>query len=97
MYVDDRLLLGTDAQFNNNLVLELDTQFSLKRLGELSYFLGFDTVRLEAGLILSQSKYASDLSRQECTHKANVVNTHLLARVKLFISTVVKLAFSLSV
>lgn len=47
MYVDDRLLLGTDAQFNNNLVLELDTQFSLKRLGERSYFLGFETVRLE--------------------------------------------------
>lgn len=58
IYVDDILLIRTDAKFIDKLVSKLDTQFSLKRLVELSYFLGFEVEKIEKDLFFRQFKYA---------------------------------------
>uniref|UniRef100_A0A803Q8C9 Reverse transcriptase Ty1/copia-type domain-containing protein n=1 Tax=Cannabis sativa TaxID=3483 RepID=A0A803Q8C9_CANSA len=45
----------------SKLVTNLNTQFSLKDLGEVHYFLGVGRVRSETGMHLSQSKYITDI------------------------------------
>ena len=61
VYVDDILITG-DSQVDVQQVIEaLHTQFALKPLGYVHYFLGFEVLRTPLGLHLSQTKYAADL------------------------------------
>ena len=67
VYVDDVIITGSTQQAISQLIQELHSTFSLKDLGSLHYFLGIDFLGIEAkptserGLLLSQSKYISDL------------------------------------
>lgn len=61
VYVDDILLTGNDADLVNKIVQQLNTQFALKTLGSLKYFLGFEVFRNDSGIHMSQEKYAKDL------------------------------------
>lgn len=85
VYVDDMLLTGIDARLIDELDSELDTQFSLKRLDELSCFLGFEAERTEKGLFFRQSKYASNLLVKSRINETNVVSTPLSMGVKLYV------------
>lgn len=55
----------TDNNSNdvNKFVKSLDSQFSLKDLGKLSYFLGIEVAYTPTGLVLSQRKYILDYRR----------------------------------
>jgi hypothetical protein len=61
VYVDDLVLGGTDIEEINQLKSMLDQKFSIKDLGQLKYFLGFDVARTKAGIALCQRKYTLDL------------------------------------
>ena len=70
VYVDDILITG-DSQADVQQVIDaLHTQFALKTLGSVHYFLGFEVLRTPLGLHLSQAKYAADL-----LHKTNMAAT----------------------
>jgi hypothetical protein len=43
---------------------DLKSDFTLKDLGNLSYFLGIQVKQLSDGILLSQEKYASDIPRR---------------------------------
>ena len=67
VYVDDILITG-DSQADVQQVIDaLHTQFALKTLGSVHYFLVFEVLRTPLGLHLSQAKYAVDL-----LHKTNM-------------------------
>lgn len=85
VYVDDILLIGTDTLYIDELVSNLDSQFALKRLGELSYFLVFEVERTKVRLLLKQSKYAYDLLVKTRIHEAIFVPTPLIMGEKLYI------------
>ncbi|XP_075083829.1 uncharacterized protein LOC142167796 [Nicotiana tabacum] len=61
VYVDNLLIIGSNA----NLIIEakhvLHQKFKLKDLGELRYFLGIEVLRSKAGVILNQRKYVLEL------------------------------------
>lgn len=59
--MDGIILAGNDLQFMNDLKLFLDTQFKLKDLGPLKYFLGMDLAKATNGISLCQRKYALDI------------------------------------
>ncbi|PNY03100.1 retrovirus-related Pol polyprotein from transposon TNT 1-94 [Trifolium pratense] len=61
VYVDDLVLGGTDSNEIQNIKALLDEKFSIKDLGYLKYFLGFEVARTQAGISLCQRKYALDL------------------------------------
>lgn len=53
VYVDDVILTGNDTVLMSKLVSHLDTQFALKNLGKLSYFLGIQLHYLESRVLLN--------------------------------------------
>lgn len=61
MYVDDLVLGGTDTIEIQQIKTLLDKKFSIKDLGTLKYFLGFEVARSQTGITLCQRKYTLDL------------------------------------
>lgn len=61
IYVDDIIVSGNSETAITNLIATLSQRFSLKDLGDLSYFLGIEVLRTLQGFHLSQRKYIGDL------------------------------------
>jgi hypothetical protein len=59
--VDDIILASSDQKATDGLLRQLTSEFDLKDLGNLHYFLGIEVKKVSDGMILSQEKYASDL------------------------------------
>ncbi|RVW13235.1 Retrovirus-related Pol polyprotein from transposon RE1 [Vitis vinifera] len=72
IYVDDIIVTGNDNNIISDLISTLSSEFSLKDLGSLHYFLGLEVKYLPNGLFVSQTKYTRDLlehtKMMECTH-----------------------------
>ena len=70
VYDDDIIIMGSDSSLIKQLISSLDSQFALKDLGQLSYFLGLEVHYTSFGLHLSQAKYIKDLlmraNMQDC-------------------------------
>lgn len=60
-YMDDLVLGGTDLTEITQLKALLNSKFSIKDLGVLKYFFGFDIARNAQGISLCQRQYALDL------------------------------------
>lgn len=61
VYVDDMIITGDDAEEMDKLQKQLATEFEMKNLGGLKYFLGIEVARSKKGIFLSQQKYILDL------------------------------------
>ncbi|XP_020207841.1 uncharacterized protein LOC109792812 [Cajanus cajan] len=61
VYVDDLVLAGSDISEIQQIKALLHNKFSIKDLGELKYFLGFEIARSQSGINMCQRKYALDL------------------------------------
>ncbi|KAG7589765.1 GAG-pre-integrase domain [Arabidopsis suecica] len=61
IYVDDFLITGNNSMEVSRIIQVLAARFSLKDLGNLSYFLGMEAYRDTSGLHLTQTKYITDL------------------------------------
>ncbi len=61
IYVDDMIITGDDVVEISKLQKQLATEFEMKRLGGLKYFLGIEVARSKQGIFLSQRKYVLDL------------------------------------
>ena len=61
VYVDDIVLTGNNLTTINHIKAYLHSQFHIKDLGNLKYFLGFEVARSRRGLVLHQRKYCLDI------------------------------------
>ncbi|XP_043710497.1 uncharacterized mitochondrial protein AtMg00810-like [Telopea speciosissima] len=61
MYVDDILVTGNQPMHIDTLLQQLVSEFSIKDLGRLNFFLGIEATYNSDGLTLSQSRYIADL------------------------------------
>jgi hypothetical protein len=64
VYVDDIIITSSSPVAIDALLADLRSDFALKDLGSLNYFLGIQVTRLSrlsVGILLSQEKYATDL------------------------------------
>ncbi|KAI0501870.1 hypothetical protein KFK09_016815 [Dendrobium nobile] len=70
IYVDDFLVTGNDNSAINRLLGQLQSQFALKQLGQISLFLGIQVIQSSNGYFLTQQHYASrilhDAGYDEC-------------------------------
>lgn len=83
IYVDDMLVIGNDLQAIQELKTLLNTQFHMKDLGDLRYFLGLEVARNEQGLFISQNKYALDLLHEVGLDTVKALNLPMDPHVKL--------------
>jgi len=83
MYVDDILLTRSDPEEIQGLKHNLHTTFSIKDLGLLHYFLGFEVSHLLDGVSLTHRKFTQDLLKESGHLHAKPTTTPLPVNCKL--------------
>ncbi|KAA8525964.1 hypothetical protein F0562_007936 [Nyssa sinensis] len=74
VYVDDLIITGNNPQLVDSFVITLAHRFSIKDLGQLSYFLGVEVIPNQHGILLSQRRYILDiLARTKMTEAKPVL------------------------
>jgi hypothetical protein len=68
IYVDDIIIIASVLAAITELLQLLSTDFAVKELGDLHYFLGVEVTKVKFGLRLSQRRYILDLLK-----KANMI------------------------
>jgi hypothetical protein len=61
IYVDDIIVASSSQEAVDAMLKDLRSDFTLKDLGCLHYFLGIEVQHISNGIHLSQGKYASDV------------------------------------
>ncbi|GAA0157982.1 transmembrane signal receptor [Lithospermum erythrorhizon] len=61
VYVDDIIITGHSTLDNQAIIDQLHSEFALKDLGSLHYFLGIEVLPTPSGLHLNQSKYLAEV------------------------------------
>ena len=64
IYVDDIIITGSSSQAVDSLILALGSDFAVKNLGDLHYFLGIKAHRSQDGLFLCQKRYILSLLKR---------------------------------
>ncbi|XP_060202579.1 uncharacterized mitochondrial protein AtMg00810-like [Lycium barbarum] len=79
LYVDDIIFTTSSDDLRKSIMTLLNSEFAMKDLGPLSYFLGIAVTRHAGGLFLSQKKYAEEIIEQasmlSCRPSATAVDT----------------------
>lgn len=75
LYVDDLLITGNNKIGIDKVKQLLKNQFEMTDLGSLSYFLGIEFKETEAGIVMHQSKYATDLLKKFRMTDCNAATT----------------------
>ena len=61
VYVDDILLTGSNSTLLQRLIVLLSSEFKLRDLGSIHFFLGIEVKSTSMGLLLNQHKYTLDI------------------------------------
>ncbi|TXG73605.1 hypothetical protein EZV62_002184 [Acer yangbiense] len=81
MYVDDIIITGPSLEVIAALKSFLLTQFKLKDLGCLKYFLGLEIANSQQGIVLSQRHYTlqllEDIGYMDCKHTSVLMDPKL--------------------
>ena len=64
IYVDDIIITSKSNTAIQHVLQQLQSDFAVKDLGNLSYFLGVEVLRSTAGMFLTQRKYIADLLKR---------------------------------
>jgi hypothetical protein len=83
IYVDDIIVTSSSEKATTILLQDLQEEFALKDLGELSYFLGIEVTKTTDGIVLTKEKYAADLLKKVGMSKCKPVATLLSTSKKL--------------
>lgn len=75
LYVDDIIMVTSSPKLKHHFMSHLSSEFAIKDLGPLSYFLGIAVTRTNDGLFLSQSRYAQDILDRAKMNDCNSVQT----------------------
>jgi hypothetical protein len=78
IYVDDIIVTSSSNKVVETLLSDLRSDFALKDLGDLHYFLGIEVEKTkEEGILLTQKKYASEIIQKAGMSKCKLVGTPL--------------------
>lgn len=83
LYVDDIIITGSDNVVLQQVIDYLTTEFDIKDLGSLHYFLGIQISKTAFGLFLSQTKYIKDLLEKTKMLEAKPCDTPCLPYSRL--------------
>ncbi|KAK2426713.1 putative mitochondrial protein [Trifolium repens] len=81
IYVDDIVFGGMSNTMVQHFVKQMQLEFEMSLVGELTYFLGLQIKQMEDTTFVSQSKYARNIVKkfgmENATHKRTPAPTHL--------------------
>ncbi|WJX25548.1 hypothetical protein P8452_14576 [Trifolium repens] len=81
IYVDDIVFGGMSNTMVQHLVQQMQSEFEMSLVGELTYFLGLQIKQMEDTIFISQSKYARNIIKKfgmdNAAHKRTPAPTHL--------------------
>ena len=83
LYVDDIILTGNNPALINRFISQLHSEFAVKDLGPLSYFLGLEVSYIPDGFFLSQVKYATDILARAQLLDSKPVTTPMIVSQRL--------------
>ncbi|XP_041020434.1 uncharacterized mitochondrial protein AtMg00810-like [Juglans microcarpa x Juglans regia] len=75
-------LTGSSLDFLSEFILTLSSQFAMKDLGPIHYFLGVQITQTLEGLILTQAKYARDILDRAQMTDCKPMGTPMMAKTK---------------
>jgi hypothetical protein len=64
VYVDDIIVVSSTSSAADQLLKQLRSEFPVKDLGSLGYFLGIEVKHVKNGVLLYQQKYVNDLLKR---------------------------------
>nr|XP_020163676.1 uncharacterized mitochondrial protein AtMg00810-like [Aegilops tauschii subsp. strangulata] len=82
-YVDEIILVSSSVPAADHLLSALRSDFAVKDLGKLHYFLGLEVAHTSDGLYLTEKKYSLDLLRHAGMLKCNPSSTPISATDKI--------------
>ena len=104
IYVDDIIITGSSSQAVDSLTLAFGSDFAVKNLGDLLYFLGIEAHCSQDGLFLCQKRYIlSLLKRTNMVHAKPIIrlclqpiSSHYLEAVQSLMSLNIAASLGLS-
>uniref|UniRef100_A0A2N9H347 Reverse transcriptase Ty1/copia-type domain-containing protein n=1 Tax=Fagus sylvatica TaxID=28930 RepID=A0A2N9H347_FAGSY len=83
IYVDDIIITSSQASAIDSLLHQLGSEFAVKDLGDLNYFLGIEVVPCTPGVLLSQKKYILDILTRTKMSEAKPVSSPMASSTHL--------------
>src|ERR1044072_4074451 len=81
IYVDDIVFGGMSDKMVKHFANQMQAEFEMSLMGELTYFLGLQVTQMEDSTFFSQSKYARNIVKkfgiENASHKRTPAPTHL--------------------
>jgi len=83
IYVDDIIFGGSKDEMCKHFANQMQTEFEMSMIGELSFFLGLQVNQLKIGIFISQIKYVKELLKKFTMEDYKPVSTPMKTRCKL--------------
>jgi hypothetical protein len=83
IYVDDNIITSSSNQAINKLLYNLKSDFAVKQLSPLKFFLGIEVIPSPNGVLLSQQRYIKDILSHTKMLDAKPVNTLMASSTSL--------------
>ena len=83
VYVNDLIITDSDPSLVDNIIRHLNSKFSTKNLGVISFFCGVEVLATSMSLLLSQQKYVIDLLSKYNMLDSKPVSTPLVVSTSL--------------
>jgi hypothetical protein len=83
IYVDDIIFTCSNKSEIDKLLILLESDFAVKDLGKLNYFLGVELIPNAHGILLSQQRYIVNLLKHTNMHEAKPVSSPMASTTSL--------------
>lgn len=83
IYVDDIIITSSDFATIDDLLTKMDSDFAVKKLRSLNFFLGIEVLQLPDSILLSQCNYMLDILKRTKMVDAKLAYTQMATTVHL--------------
>ena len=87
LYDDDMILTDSSTQLLQRIIERLRSEFAIKDMGALRFFLSIDVQRGADGFFLSQKRYAEDLLQPAGMTSSLPISTAIISKAKVSASS----------
>jgi hypothetical protein len=83
VYVDDIIFGSNDDMLRHTFSKDMQNEFEMSLLGELSFFLGLQIRQSNQGIFISQTKHIREMLKRFGMEDCKLVTTHMKTNCKL--------------
>ena len=83
VYVDDIVSRSDDDRLSQKFVKEIQNEFQMYMLGEVTFFLGLHISQLDDGIFISQTKYIKEIIKKFKMEDYKPITTPMIISCKL--------------